>query len=252
MRNSLFLFTICAFACVDIDQPFYDDEDQHEETDQRKLIVNFNDDIPTFGSFSEALENGIEVDEPGAEICAGRVGPGQYCFIPASLNVTLRNNIPTDGGPIWFDSINAERDVVANRLNGFGWNVSIVPQSVPATWWLEIGTTHPTSPGLVGETVYWVQAYVPASEGGTYALHWACRSTIYKTAITSLFTWNFVGDNYRIPYVRNIVDHEFTHCSGPGHVTTLKDLMYPSGPGWRKDLVDPNPQHMQWLDNYNP
>jgi hypothetical protein len=219
--------------------------------DHGEIIANEDDDIPYYASHEEALSNGFLVNpEAGAEICAGRVGPGQTCFVPITTTFTQRNNIPSNGGTIWFDAINDERDVVVNRLNNFGWNVTVVGLETPANWWTTVETVHPTVPGWVGATSYWVSAYVAAAEGGTFAYHWACKSSIYKQTIMNDVLWNAFGDNIRKIYVRDIIDHEMTHCSGPGHVTTSGDLMSPNAGGWRGSLLDPNATHMSWLDNY--
>ncbi len=213
-------------------------------------IANLDDQsIPIYGTFEEAIVAGAV--PPGSDgFCRPTVG--QYCFIPASTTIVQKNFNTTQTDPVWFDSINVERDLVNTRLNSLGWNVTQGDAGNPSFWYTEIGTIHPTIPGRVGEAMFWAAAYIQAPEGGFYVVHNICRATIYKQTITSRFEWNFLTADYGTAYVRNIIDHEMMHCAGLPHTTIVNSLMYVNGVGTRKTFLDPTPAEITILDNYNP
>jgi hypothetical protein len=196
-------------------------------------------------------------DEPWAEMCTGRTGPGSVCFVPKDLNVKNWDYLYTNGGPVWYTAINDERNTVKDRLNGYGWNFSIATTDAEVTWRLQLGTVHPTIPGRVAEAAYYVDSYIPAADGGTYALHRGCLITLYKTTIEGIMNSKALTEPRRIVYLRNIVDHEFMHCAGPPHVNVAAQLMSADagGPVYGYYLINlnPNAEHSGWLDRYlNP
>lgn len=254
MKKFLPFVLVFIFGCSDDpDVTFMNLDDPlslNEEEDPLKQVMNRDEEIPTYGSMAEALSAGAAVFEPGAELCQGRIGPGQYCFIPQNLNIVQQNNLVEDNDPVWHVGINVERDSVKDRLNGFGWNFSIATPTNPANWNLNIVPVHPTIPSRVGEAAFWIAAYVVSDQGGTYGFHYKCRVNLYKNTILAMDTYVNGSATNRLNIVQNVTDHELTHCSGPPH--TVTGLMTPSAGNWSGVNLNPYAWHQTWLNNYNP
>lgn len=180
--------------------------------------------------------------------------PGGFCWAPGTQVHLVR--LYTDGqDAAWFKQLTDEFGSWRDRLNTRGWRITrwSMAGTVPTMNAHTDSTT--TSPGVLGESLQNTWTLHSGFDQGDYWTYAKCDVRLYRARIEANVFYQAATAAQKVKYVKNLWDHELSHCSGLAHVVE-EDLLMSNVyhfPGPRFDsLLNPTVGEMDMLEDFEP
>jgi len=146
--------------------------------------------------------------------------PGGYCYVPDSIDTVWR--IYTDGqDATWVQRATDEWGALRDRVNARGWAITRVSSGTADVE----GHTGTTEPGGKMGAAYPDQYVAQATTKGEVRWYAHCSYYLYRTTIEANSYFQGVSATEQGRWLKNLWDHEQSHCVGLPHNTVDQSLM---------------------------